>query len=97
MGIPSRTHAVPLLGRGADLALLMECVEAGEIAYVHGLPGIGKSALLDALAEQARARGANVIALDCRAVEPTERGFLRAAGGFEACAELRRREAATRR
>jgi hypothetical protein len=88
VGIPSRTHAVPLLGRGAELASLMKRVEAGEIAYVHGLPGIGKSALLDALAEQARAGRVNVIALDCRAVEPTERGFLRAAGGFADLGDL---------
>ena len=32
---------------------------------------------------EARAIGATVLALDCRSVEPTERGFLGAAGGFD--------------
>ncbi len=81
MGTADRTHD-DLLGRGPELALLIQCVRDGRVCHVHGLPGIGKSMLLDTLARRAQADGACVIALDCRAVEPTERGFLYAAGGF---------------
>jgi hypothetical protein len=33
--------------------------------------------------ERAHAHGASVVELDCRTVEPTERGFLQAVGGFD--------------
>src|SRR5262249_17997829 len=48
------------------------------VAAVHGIAGIGKSALLAAFAEDARAHGATVVSLDCGGIEPTERGFLAA-------------------
>ena len=38
--------------------------------------GIGKSSLLEVFAARARAHGARVVRIDCRAVEPTARGFL---------------------
>ena len=50
---------------------------------MHGIAGVGKSGLLRAFLEAARRDSAEVLLLDCRAVEPTERGLLRAAGGFE--------------
>ena len=45
------------------------------VIFLHGIPGIGKSALLRAFLSDTRDAGANVIALDCRTVEPTERGL----------------------
>jgi hypothetical protein len=48
------------------------------IVFVHGLAGVGKSTLVQAFAVEARERGATVLRLDCRAIEPTERGFLAA-------------------
>jgi hypothetical protein len=71
-----------LRGRDQELAVLQKHVCAGEIVHVHGLPGIGKSALLDALVRRLDAGSVHVFTLDCRVVEPTERGFLRAVGGF---------------
>jgi hypothetical protein len=53
------------------------------VACVHGIAGMGKSELLAAFSGQAEAAGVTVVTLDCRTVEPTERGFLRATGGFE--------------
>jgi hypothetical protein len=47
---------------------------------VHGIAGIGKSALVRAFAHDARGRGVRVLELDCREVEPTARGFLDALG-----------------
>ena len=56
-----------LLGEGGPL-----------VVFVHGIAGIGKSALVEAFGVEARAVGATVLRLDCRAIEPTERGFLAA-------------------
>ncbi len=50
------------------------------VAVVHGIAGVGKSMLLQAAAVDARERGTRVVALDARAFEPTERGFLTALG-----------------
>ena len=59
-----------------ERAVLLELVEQDRplVVAVHGIAGIGKSALLAAFAEDARARGAAVVILDCATIEPTERG-----------------------
>jgi hypothetical protein len=46
------------------------------LMYVHGIAGIGKSTLLSAFATAVRTSAATVVGLDCRSIEPTERGFL---------------------
>lgn len=75
------------VGRTQELAVLLQILEGDGpfVVAVHGIAGIGKSALLDAFAVQVRARGAIVVRLDCREMEPTSRGFLtglrRAIGG----------------
>jgi hypothetical protein len=70
------------VGRQSELAFLGRLLSDDKplIVGVHGIGGIGKSTLLAAFASQARARGAAVIQLDCRAIEPTESGFLRELG-----------------
>jgi hypothetical protein len=75
-------HAVTLPGRDAERARLLALVtgERPLFACVHGIAGIGKSALLRAFACDAREHGARVLAFDCGAFEPTERGFLEALG-----------------
>jgi hypothetical protein len=50
------------------------------VVFVHGLAGVGKSTLVEAFAVEVRDRGATVLRLDCRTIEPTERGFLAALG-----------------
>jgi hypothetical protein len=69
-------------GRGAELEALLGLLEPdGPLAaIVHGVAGSGKSALLRALRAEAAARGATVVAVDGRAIEPTEHGFLAALG-----------------
>ena len=64
------------VGREGELATLMEVSggEAARVLYLHGIAGIGKSALLAVFLERLRATGASVVYLDCRTVEPTERG-----------------------
>jgi hypothetical protein len=61
------------LGREQELARLGAL--DGAVAFVHGIPGIGKTSLLAAYLGEAD----SALALDCRTVEPTEQGFLEAA------------------
>jgi predicted Ser/Thr protein kinase len=67
-------------GRRRELSLLLETLgDTGPtVVYLHGIAGIGKSRLISAFAERARGHNTVVMVLDCRAVEPTEHGFLRA-------------------
>src|SRR4051812_43987223 len=71
-------RAAGLCGRDRERALLRALVEAERppIVFVHGLAGVGKSALLDAFAQDAPRGGACVLRLDCGAIEPTARGLL---------------------
>ena len=63
--------------RDEKVALLGTLLDSGPLVlFVHGIAGIGKSSLLEAFSEEARARGAQVVRMDCRSVEPTECGFL---------------------
>jgi hypothetical protein len=71
-------RAGALIGRERERRALLELIELDVplVAVVHGIAGVGKSMLLRAAAVDARARGTLVVALDGRAFEPTERGFL---------------------
>jgi hypothetical protein len=75
-------HAARLVGRDRERAQLAALLDDGAppVAIVHGLPGVGKSALLRAFAVDARERGARVLWLDGAAMEPTPHGFLEAFG-----------------
>jgi hypothetical protein len=70
------------VGRDDEKAALLDMLEEkGPIVlFIHGIAGIGKSSLLEVFSAEARARGATVIRLDCRSMEPTERGFLQELG-----------------
>lgn len=65
------------IGRARELDVLLTTLQddGPVVSYVHGIGGIGKSTLLDAFCARARARS-TVVRLDCRTVEPTERGFM---------------------
>ena len=71
-----------LVGRHRELDDLGRLVrdETPYVAFIHGVAGIGKSSLLAAFAGSAREHGAMVLQLDCRALEPTDRGVLEAVG-----------------
>ena len=75
-------RAGALIGREWSGRRCSELVERDMplVAFVHGIAGVGKSTLLQAAAVDARARGPRVVALDGRAFEPTERGFLTSLG-----------------
>lgn len=70
------------VGRSRELDHLCRMLDDEEplITHIHGIAGIGKSSLLRAFEARARGRGATVISLDCRMIEPTARGFLRELG-----------------
>jgi len=86
-------RSAEIVGRAAQKAALLETLEEGGplVVFVHGIAGVGKSALLEAFAGEARSRGETVVMVDCRSIEPTERGFLdrlgSAIGGAPASAE----------
>lgn len=67
-----------MIGRASELARLERMLSTGPpyVTFVHGVAGVGKTSLLAAFAVAARASGARVIHLDCRALEPTDRGVL---------------------
>ncbi len=73
-------RAAGLAGRQRERLLLLGLLDDDGplVAYVHGIAGIGKSALLRAFAADARARGVRPVLIDGRSVEPTQRGVLEA-------------------
>ena len=75
--LAARAHRT-FVGRDTELGALetMLMPKGPRVLHVHGIAGIGKSALLARFTTIARARGATVILLDCRHVEPTEQGVL---------------------
>jgi hypothetical protein len=75
-------RAAELPGRDRERAALAARAEDERtlVAIVHGIAGVGKSALLRAAVHDARQRGATAVLLDGRAFEPTEHGFLNALG-----------------
>jgi hypothetical protein len=73
-----RASIAGFVGRERELERLLD--EGAVVTFVHGMGGIGKSALLDAAAERMRRRGDLVVRLDGREIEPTARGFLAALG-----------------
>jgi len=71
------------VGREAERGFLLGLLDdAGPaVAFVCGIAGVGKSALLRAFAADAQAAGATVLAVEGESTEPTEAGFLRALSG----------------
>ncbi|MBS1828853.1 MAG: winged helix-turn-helix domain-containing protein [Acidobacteria bacterium] len=70
------------IGRSAELAVLELCLRPeGPLAvWVHGIAGIGKTALLTEFAKRAATAGAHIVLLDCRSIEPTAGSLLDALG-----------------
>lgn len=78
-----RRPTARLVGRQRELSRLARLLgpDGAAVVHVDGVAGIGKSTLLAAFAAQAQAGGASTVVLDCRLLEPTERGVLRAVAG----------------
>jgi Transcriptional regulatory protein, C terminal/AAA ATPase domain len=88
--VAARNRAGSCVGRETELQALAALVRSADqrVGYLYGVAGIGKSVLLRRFLQQATDAGASVLELDCRTVEPTERGFLQATGGFLVVDEL---------
>jgi AAA ATPase-like protein len=63
------------IGRAAELELFLGALGGSEppfsVLWIHGPGGVGKTALLGALAEMAADAGVRVVSLDLRAIEPS--------------------------
>jgi hypothetical protein len=72
------------VGRTAELELFRTALAAPEppfsVLWLHGLGGVGKTALLTALADEATAAGRPPVQLDMRAIEPSPSAFRAACG-----------------
>ena len=70
------------VGRNTELEALRGTLspDGPRVVHVHGIAGIGKTALLERFANEARGGGATVIRLDCRDVEPTAPGLFQSLG-----------------
>src|SRR5436190_1675133 len=71
------SDGVTLKGRERELASLQRVLDANgpRVAFVYGVAGVGKTALLNAFASSARGSGAQVWRIDCAAIDPTESSF----------------------
>ena len=71
------SDGVTLKGRERELASLQRVLDAHgpRVAFVYGVAGIGKSALLNAFASGVRESGTQVWRIDCAAIDPTESSF----------------------
>jgi hypothetical protein len=71
------SDGVTLKGRERELASLRRVLDANgpRVAFVYGVAGIGKSALLEAFARDVRESKTQVWRIDCAAIDPTESGF----------------------
>ncbi len=78
-----REQAAGFFGRERELAdLQARLVDDGgpAVVFVHGIGGIGKTSLLDALERRIQETGVALLRFDCGAIEPTPRGLLHALG-----------------
>lgn len=70
--------ALEFVGRAGEVRTLLTLLDSDgpRVVYLHGIGGIGKSALVAHFARIARSHPAVVVQVDGRSVEPTEGGFL---------------------
>lgn len=77
----------PFIGRSAELYALGGLLRGdARVVHLHGIAGIGKSALVSIFVDHAKQDGVTVLELDCRTIEPTIRGFCEALGGCDEAA-----------
>lgn len=67
-----------VVGRDRELDVLARVLDAGgpRVCFVYGMPGVGKTSLLQRFLEHCEALGVPALRVDCRTIDPTETGFL---------------------
>jgi hypothetical protein len=79
----SERAQISFVGRQKELEFIRSAISADElpfvVVYIHGIGGIGKSTLLQAILNNLDP-DITSINLDCREIEPTQYGFLKALG-----------------
>ncbi len=78
-----REASARVFGRDRELATLESWISDDDgpaVIFVHGIGGIGKTSLLDALERRGEAAGITLVRFDCGEIEPTPRGVLHALG-----------------
>ena len=75
-------RAQSFIGRTQVMEALLQVLERDDpiVVNIHGIAGIGKSSLLEAFAQKGRLSGRAFVCLDCRAIEPSAKGFLQELG-----------------
>jgi hypothetical protein len=75
-----RSVAEAILGREREMDRILRHLDTdgAVVTFVHGIGGIGKSSVLAAAAPRLADRGARVVRLDGRTIEPTPRGLFAA-------------------
>jgi DNA-binding winged helix-turn-helix (wHTH) protein len=76
-----REAAARFFGRERELTRLESWISDDDgpaVVFVHGIGGIGKTSLLDALERRAKATAITLLRFDCGEIEPTPRGVLHA-------------------
>ncbi len=78
-----RAARARLVGRAREIDGLVRALvdEDARVAFVHGIGGIGKSSLLDALEPPLEERGARVLRFDGHEIAPTPEGLVAALAG----------------
>src|SRR3954469_12819316 len=94
--IPPEEVARPacgLVGREGEFERLVSGIgeDGPAVMFVHGAAGVGKSALLAALAAHAAPAGSHAPSIECRAGEPTPSAFLDELGRLSALPAAGRR------
>jgi hypothetical protein len=89
LGSLLQERATALAGRDRERAALLELVsgDAPLVTVVHGIAGVGKTALLHAFAADAHAAGLRTVTLDAREIEPSPAGVLGALAIGAGCEE----------
>ena len=64
----ARRASEDFVGRADEIGFLLDTLDKDSpvVVHIHGIGGIGKTSLLNAIAHKARARGVTVVRLDCR-------------------------------
>ncbi|HEX4340612.1 MAG TPA: winged helix-turn-helix domain-containing protein [Polyangiaceae bacterium] len=77
-----RSAAEAVLGREREMDHILRHfdTDGAVVTFVHGIGGIGKSSVLAAVAPRLADRGARVVRLDGRTIEPTPHGLFAALG-----------------